>query len=1215
ILNLQDRRRVRLFVRRDAFGRFVSCLAYVPKDKYNTEVRRRIEAVLQRRFRGERVDTELQISEAAMARMSVLVRMPAGTGRRIDVAAAEAEVAAAIVTWQDRLLTALLERHGTSRGHELFDRYGGGFPAAYQEDLDPAEACHDIGSIVRIVDEHRDLELRLLASADSADPSLRFKLIRPAESLPLSDVLPILENFGMTVLSERPYRIECAGGPMVSVQDVEMLPPGGQAADFGELAGRFEDAFRQVIDGEAENDGLNRLVWLAGLDSREILILRACCKYILQTGAPFSQTYMENVLCEHSDAAGILAGVFMARFRPGLSDGERRRAVEPMEDELRRSLERVTSLDDDRILRAFEAVMAATLRTNFFATATSGSPGRHVSLKLDPQLIPELPEPRPQFEIFVYSPEVEGIHLRAGRVARGGLRWSDRREDFRTEVLGLMKAQVVKNAVIVPTGAKGGFVVKCPCPPTATTREVQQDVERCYRIFIEGLLDVSDNVVDGSVLPPEDNVRRDGDDPYLVVAADKGTATFSDIANGIAEARGFWLGDAFASGGSDGYDHKKMGITARGAWEAVKRHFRELGTDVQAEPFTVAGIGDMAGDVFGNGMLLSRQIRLRAAFNHRHIFLDPDPDPETSFLERERLFAASGSTWRDYGRTSISPGGGVFDRHAKRIDLSPEARAMLDTTAESMTPPEIIRLILCMDVDLLWNGGIGTYVKAESETHLDAGDRANDAVRVNAHELRARVVGEGGNLGLTQQARIEYARAGGRINTDSVDNSAGVNTSDREVNIKILLDHARREKRLGHAARNRLLAAMTDEVAALVLRDNYLQTQAISVAATYAPERLLEHAELIRSLEHSGQLDRALEGLPGDEEIEHRRSVGEGLSRPELAILISYAKIHLYTELVGSDVPEDAAQAGELELYFPARLHKRFRDLIAVHPLRREIISTLIANSIINRMGPYFVLRAQQETGAGIGAVARAYSVVREIFDMRDTWSSIESLDNVIPSSAQYAMHFQGARSLRHATHWFLQKHPNDLDIGTHVKLLRPGVRVLLKEYGGILRGSPGQRLAGTIEQYEQLGVPGVLATRMATLNASVSALDVASMSRQFNRSAEFVARVYMELGRGLNLGWLQARVEHLDARGRWQAVARGNMRDAILAVQRTLTTNRLQEAGTESADALVVNWLEDSGPRIQRAKQMLLEMRAQKSVDFATLTVALAELRRLAGP
>ncbi len=1216
ILSLQDRRQVRLLIRKDVFRRFISCMVYVPRDKYNTRVRKKIESILQKNIGGVASDAVVEISESALARLSLQVRLPADHRSKFDILATEKEIAAAIVTWPDRLLKTLLNHYDVAAADALFKQFKNAFPSSYQEDVDPDTGCIciDIEHIRKILSGESRLELRLHSFNTGGNATLRFKLIRALEPLPLSGIVPILENFGMRVISEYPYHIECADQSVISIQEVEVEHPDCNVDDFSELAGRFEESFRKVIDGVVENDGLNRLVWLAGLDWREIVIIRTYTKYILQTGAPFSQSYIEEVLCANGAAARLFAKTFKARFSLHVPDDERVPRATRLLADLQKLLEHISSLDEDRIFRAFESSLLATLRTNFFVRKTAlGNPPECVSIKMDPRDIAELPEPRPQFEIFVYSPDVEGIHLRAGPVARGGLRWSDRREDFRTEVLGLMKAQVVKNAVIVPTGSKGGFVLK---QAARLDRDaLGREVERCYRIFIGGLLDVTDTIVNHKVVPPRDVKRLDGDDPYLVVAADKGTASFSDTANEVADGYGFWLGDAFASGGSVGYDHKKMGITAKGAWEAVKRHFRELGTDIQKQPFSVAGIGDMAGDVFGNGMLLSEHICLKAAFNHLHIFLDPTPDPAVSFAERRRLFETPRSSWADYRSKLISSGGGVYDRKTKRIDLSPQARAMLGAEKSSVTPPELIRLILCMEVDLLWNGGIGTYVKASTESHLDAGDRTNDAVRVDAGALRCKVIGEGGNLGLTQAARVEFSRAGGMVYTDSIDNSAGVSCSDHEVNIKILLNHAMRDKRLGLAARNRLLASMTDEVAELVLRDNYLQTQAISRAHSYAADRLMEYAELIKSLESTAGLDRELEGLPDDEEIENRRTSGRGLTRPELAIIFSYAKIHLFNDLLDSDIPEDETLTCELIRYFPSRLQKKFRSDILIHPLRREIISTLISNSIINRVGPTYVPRAKEETGASTAAVARAYTVARDVLNMRKLWAQIEEMDNVIPSSAQYAMLFHSARKLRHAAYWFLQNYGENLDITAQTEGLRPGIKQLLGKLPTLLSGSPRRRFQETTTQYLEVGVPEGMARRMAALNAAVAALDIAAVAMRFDRPIEFTAEVYAEIGRGLSLDWLQAQAENLIVTGRWQAIARGNMRNDLLAVHRKLTADRIANADgdTDTAAILVMNWLQQHGAQVQKAKLTISEIRAQKAVDFASLTVTVQELRRLA--
>jgi glutamate dehydrogenase len=797
-------------------------------------------------------------------------------------------------------------------------------------------------------------------------------------------------------------------------------------------------------------------------------------------------------------------------------------------------------------------------------------------------------------------------------VARGGLRWSDRREDFRTEVLGLMKAQNVKNTLIVPVGAKGGFVPKC-VPSNASREDLQREGVECYRTFIRGLLDLTDNIVAGKVAPPTNVIRKDADDAYLVVAADKGTATFSDIANGIAAEYQFWLGDAFASGGSAGYDHKKMGITARGAWECVKRHFRELGIDTQSQDFTAIGIGDMSGDVFGNGMLQSPHTKLLAAFNHQHIFVDPDPDPATSFAERQRLFALPRSTWEDYNSKLISKGGAIYPRSAKEVRLSSPVKMMLGLDRDTVTPIELIRSILRMPVDLLWNGGIGTYVKASSETHLQVGDRSNDALRVNAAELRCKVVGEGGNLGFTQRARIEYALQGGRINTDFVDNSGGVDCSDHEVNIKILLNNAPPRFALTLAKRNRLLVEMTDEVAALVLRDNYLQSQALSMMEARSVNDLLEHAYTIRTLELAGQLDRGLEFLPTGEEIDERHKSGRGLTRPELALLLAYSKMALYSRLIESDVPEDPYLGHELERYFPSQIEKHCAGYLRTHRLRREIIATATTNSMVNRMGAAFARRAQEDTGVNAATVVRAYAIAREAFAMRKTWGEIEKLDNRIDAAAQYEMMYETTRLLRFCTYWLIHHHQDDLNIDAQVRRLSGGLSELDEALPHVLSGSDLQVFEQRREHYRNAKVPDALSVRIASFIALRAAPDLVEIAAQTRVRLNTVARVYFSLGTELALDWIRERIESLDVDGHWQAVARTTLRDNIYELQRTLCLRVLQGAQrkTDGARTLAV-WLERNQRSLEHVKQTVTDMRTLPTTDFATLSVALQAVRRV---
>src|SRR6201996_7003691 len=885
---------------------------------------------------------------------------------------------------------------------------------------------------------------------------------------------------------------------------------------------------------------------------------------------------MERTLAGNPAIARNLVRLFERRFNPDVVPNKR--DTDKLVSQIRTDLDAVASLDEDRILRGYLGVVEATLRTNYYQLINE-QPKSYVAFKLDPAKIPALPLPRPKFEVFVYSPRVEAVHLRMGYVARGGIRWSDRKEDFRTEILGLMKAQNVKNTLIVPVGAKGGFV--CKKLPNGTREEVQAEVIACYQTLIRSLLDLTDNIIGGKIVPPPRVVRRDADDAYMVVAADKGTASFSDIANAISIEYGYWLGDACASGGSAGYDHKKMAITGRGAWECVKRHFREIGVDIQKEDFTTVGVGDMSGDVFGNGMLLSRHIRLLAAFDHRHIFLDPNAVSATSFEERERLFNLPRSSWDDYDRKKIAKGGGIFPRTAKSITLTPEASAMLGIGATAATPNEVIRAILKMPADLLWNGGIGTYVKASEESNAEAGDRTNDAVRVNGMELRAKVVGEGGNLGLTQRGRVEYALAGGRLNTDFIDNSAGVNTSDVEVNIKILLNPLMQAGKLTRGERNKLLARMTNEIAILVLRNNYLQGQAISTLELQTRARLPEFQHLIRSLERSGDLNRALEFLPADDELADRRKRGVGLSRPELSILLAYSKIWLTNHLLASDVPEDPYLSAELARYFPAPVQERFARAIAQHRLRREIITTATTNSLVNRMGPAFVPRAQEDTGAEPAQIARAYTAAREIFAMRQTWAQIEALDTKVPAKLQYSMAFQTSRLLRHVTYWLLTHRKRDLQIDAAVTEFRKGVWQLESEIEAVLTGSDRERFEKVRKEHVEAGVSAELSARIASLPMYHAALDIVEIATADKVGVVEAARVYFETGSRVGLDWVRDQIEQLSVDGPWQAIARTGLRNAQMRIHRRLAERVLSRTKGGNPQARVAKWLEEGSEEL----------------------------------
>jgi glutamate dehydrogenase len=1210
ILNLQDRRRVKFFLRRDAFRRFFSCIVYIPREKYTTAIRREVEKILLDEFKGQSVDSSVQIVDSPLARLHTIVRTGVNGEPRISIRRIEKRIADAVIGWRDHLKEQLIERFGQDEGVALFREYGESFSPAYEGETEPRIACLDVKRVDGLLKgEHNDF--LLLHQPAGCDPDkLHFRTFRRDEPLALSAVLPYLEDMGTDVYTERPYRMRLRDDGEFWIQDFQLHYEGAPDLDIDAAAARFQEGFRRALVGEAESDHFNELILTAGLSGRQISLIRCYAKYLLQLGIPFSQNFMEEVLVDYSDVACLLVRQFETQFDPKLTKAEREAELKQITATVSRKISQAKNLDEDRILTAFSGAVTATLRTNYFQQDEDGKFKPCISIKLDPGRIPEAPLPKPRFEVFVFSPRVEGVHLRGGDIARGGIRWSDRREDFRTEVLGLMKAQVVKNTVIVPTGAKGGFFPKQL--PDGDRDAIMAEGIACYEIFIGGLLDITDNVVGDKVVAPKNVVRRDGDDPYLVVAADKGTATFSDIANGISADYGFWLDDAFASGGSAGYDHKKMGITARGAWEAVKRHFREQGVDTQSDPFTVAGIGDLSGDVFGNGMLLSKKIKLVAAFNHMHIFLDPDPDLAASYRERRRLFDMGRSGWSDYREEIISKGGGVFSRQAKKIRLSPEARKMLGTEETTMQPLELIRSILKMEVDLLWNGGIGTYVKASSESQAEVGDRSNDNVRVNANELRCKVIGEGGNLGLTQRARVEYSLNGGRINTDFIDNSAGVDSSDREVNIKILLGAAEQEGRLTRAKRDKLLADMTDEVADFVLRNNYLQSQSISMMEARARERLAEHGRLITNLEKTGLLDRDLEFLPDEVEIEERQERNQGLTRPELSVILSYAKIDLYNGLESSDQGLEDFLTTDPQRYFPPVLRRRFGDLIATHRLSRQILATLIANNIVNRMGPAFVKRIQVDTGADVVTIARAYVVAREICQASDIWHAIESLDNVVPARLQQSMMFETGRILRHACYWLIERYGDDLDIVEAVEHLKKPMATLYGRALQIVIGPAKDRQRRAAQDYVDHGVPEKLARRMSSLLLTRGGLDISDLANRYKKDVTATGKMYAEMSDRLGIVWMNRGVESLEVEGRWQALARSNLRDDFYRIRRDFAVTLLSGRSRKSPEDIFRRWINANSMAVRKFDSILSEMQLRPEIDFATLSVAAQELRKL---
>ncbi|UCM88368.1 NAD-glutamate dehydrogenase [Streptomyces marincola] len=1220
VLHLQERRRLRLFLRQEEYGRYYSALVYLPRDRYTTSVRLRLTGILMEELDGTSVDFTAWNTEGVLSRLHFVIRVEPGTElpapTDADVDRIEARLAEASRSWNDAFTDALVAECGEEQAAELGRRFHEAFPEGYKADFTPRAAVADVQYVTALrTDAEGDFALSLYEPVNAGPGERRFKIYRTGSPVSLSAVLPVLQCMGVEVVDERPYELRPAGAAPAWIYDFGLRVPEPLAGGLGgDARERIQEAFSAAWTGAAENDGFNALVLSAGLTWRQATVLRAYAKYLWQAGARFNQETMEATLRKNTHTTRLLVSLFEARLSPQ-RQGAGRELTDGLLEELDGALEHVANLDEDRVLRAFLTVIKATLRTNYFQSDSAGRPHGYLSLKLEPKAIPELPEPRPAFEIWVYSPRVEGVHLRFGKVARGGLRWSDRREDFRTEILGLVKAQEVKNTVIVPVGAKGGFVGKrLPAPGTDRDAWLAEGIA-CYRTFISGLLDITDNLVDGQVVPPDDVVRHDGDDTYLVVAADKGTATFSDIANEVAVSYGFWLGDAFASGGSAGYDHKGMGITARGAWESVKRHFRELGHDTQREDFTVAGIGDMSGDVFGNGMLLSEHIRLVAAFDHRHIFLDPEPDAAVSFAERRRLFELPRSSWADYDARLLSKGGGIHPRSAKSIPLTPQVRAALgiEGRATAVTPHELMRAILTAPVDLLWNGGIGTYVKASAESHADAGDKANDAIRVNGRDLRAKVVGEGGNLGLTQRGRIEYALAGGRCNTDAIDNSAGVDTSDHEVNIKILLNSVVANGDLTVKQRNGLLARMTDEVGALVLRNNYAQNVALANGAATAPGLVLAHQRFIRKLGEDGRLDRELEFLPDDDEFRERRAAGRGLTEPELAVLLAYAKLSITAELAGTDLADDPYVGRLLTAYFPAELNERFADRVDGHALRREIITTLLVNDTVNVGGSSFVHRMQEESGASTEEIVRAHTAARAIFGLSGIWDTVEGLDNQVDAALLTRVRLHSRRLVERGARWLLNNRPQPLKLADTIDLFAERVGQVWDELPKLLRGQDLKWHAQLLEELAGGGVPAGTAERVAGFSAVFPALDVVAVADRTGRRLLDVAEVYYHLSDELGISGLQDRISELPRADRWQSMARTAIREDLYAAHQLITADVLAVGDADaSPEERFEAWTRRNAAVLGRARGTLREIQSSDSFDLANLSVAMRTMRTL---
>jgi glutamate dehydrogenase len=1204
ILRLQERQRVRVFLRRDPFGRFTSVQVFVPRDRYNTELRSKIGDELCRALDGQSIEYTPTLTNSPLARIHYTIRASQQAPHQVDVAALELRITQLTQRWEDDCKNALLHIHGESRGLALATRFAEYFPIAYQEDFSGRKAADDV-QVLDSLSAATPMAVRLYRSLDSTPGMVRFKIFSLGK-VALSDSLPVLERMGARVLDEHPYQLQAdATGADVSeywIHDLGLqLPP---ESEFAVIRERFEALFVQVWRKELDSDDLNKLVLVTTLDARAIAVLRAYTRYFKQLDFPYSQSYLEAALYKNAALAQTLVQLFDARFDPAPQQ-DRAALLTRVSEAIEAQLSAVASLDEDRILRQYQRTILATLRTNVWQTAASGAHKPYMSFKFRSHDVPGMPEPKPLFEIWVYSPRVEAIHLRMNKVARGGLRWSDRREDFRTEILGLVKAQQVKNTVIVPVGSKGGFVLKNP-PPANDREAFMAEGIACYKLMLSGMLDLTDNLVKGQVVPPGNVVRHDVDDLYLVVAADKGTASFSDIANSVSADYGFWLGDAFASGGSVGYDHKKMGITARGAWESAKRHFRSMSHDIQTTPFTVMGIGDMSGDVFGNGMLLSTQIKLVAAFDHRHIFIDPQPDVARTYAERQRLFNLPRSSWDDFDRSVMSQGGGIYPRTAKSIPLSEQARAALGIEAHDLAPNDLLHALLRAPVDMLYNGGIGTYVKSSQEAHTQVGDKGSDAFRVNGNQLRCKVLVEGGNLGCTQRGRIEFAQAGGLIYTDAIDNSAGVDCSDHEVNIKILLDRVVEAGDLTLKQRNDLLASMTDEVGHLVLADNYYQSQAIDVACHRPLYLLAGQQRLMQSLEAAGRLNRAIEFLPTDEEFVRRRSLQQGLTAPEGAVLLAYAKMSVFDDLLASNLPDDPYFSRVLKAYFPKALTDNFSAAIDQHPLKREIIATYMANTVVNRSGATFVNFLASEAAASTADVVRAYTLAREIFDLEPLWDQIDALDGVVASSLQLDLLGKLIAIAQRASRWMLRARSKSSDLPTLIARYQPGARELRANLENWLPASALASWEQATHKLELAGVAPELARKLSALEFIFPALDLVDLTEQANTTLAQAAQAYFGVDSVLALSAWRAQINRLPTDSLWQTQARGSAREDVYAIANQICLSVLQRYDGVTA------WAETNAVSIERLCKLLQTISTQ-GADLAPVSVALRELRHLA--
>lgn len=1213
INQIQERRKIKLLVRRGVYNRFVSCLVFVPREIYRTELRINIQHILSTAFNAVESEFTTYFSESILTRTHFYFKLADDAPLDINSKLLEVDIVEACYGWSERLHDILIDEFGEERGTQLSNQYCNAFPAGYREDFAPRAALGDLQRITQL-DEGHAIATSLHRVIGESSNRLHFRICRADSPLPLSDVIPVLENMGLRVIGENPYDIRRSDGRVFWCHDFSLEFEGGEDIDVQDVADQFKQAFAHIWRSDADNDSFNKLILFANLHWRDISMLRAYARYMKQIRFNISEAFIAEALLRYPNIVTSLVRLFYIRFDPDYSSEGRALAVSEAETEVLDALESVSNLNDDTIFRLYLSLLMATLRCNFFIGHSNGNHPPTLAFKLQPRNISQVPKPRPMFEIFVYSPRVEGVHLRGGKVARGGLRWSDRHEDFRTEILGLVKAQQVKNSVIVPVGAKGGFICK-KSPIDGDRDAILTEGIRCYQLFIQSLLDVTDNLDGVNILPPKDVVRWDDDDPYLVVAADKGTATFSDIANEISRNNNFWLGDAFASGGSQGFDHKKMGITARGAWVSVQRHFQQLGVDVQQEDFTVVGIGDMAGDVFGNGMLLSEHIRLCAAFNHLHIFIDPNPDSATSFVERKRMFALPRSSWVDYNLDLISSGGGVFSRNVKSIDISPEMKRRFAIEEDKLNPNELISALLRSPVDLLWNGGIGTYVKSVSENHADVGDKANDGLRVNGGDLRCRVVGEGGNLGCTQRGRIEYSLQGGLCNTDFIDNSAGVDCSDHEVNIKILLNDICAAGDMTEKQRNVLLEQLIDPVADLVLRNNFRQAQSLAIAQSDAPSRIQEHREIINLLETQGLLDRRLENLPSDDDIAERRIHGQGLSRPEFSILMSYVKGILKHVLASENIAGDPYINRCAVNAFPHYLRDNFPENIARHKLHNEIVATQMANDVVNYMGLTFVHRLHESTGVTFSEIVKSYVFVRDVFDLKYFWGLVENSNGDMKASLQMELLQNIIRLGRRATRWGLRNRRQGLDVTLEVDHFKPNIKKIMDNMLGLLKGHGLERWRKRFDALLASGSDEQLAHFIASTNIIYSSLGITDAAQQSGDDLLTVAEVFFDIGEELELDWFAAQLTQLKVDSHWQALARETFMDDLDWQHRALTVNVLQCMRNMQCDldGCRTSWLAQNSIHIERWKKVLNQLKNNENVDFAMYSVAIRELFDLA--